>query len=161
MIITQAAAHPAFARIAVLGWANEPMRLAGSDVETLKKGLDAASYLPTQRKEMRALFYASDVPHSLIEADEANGSTTPATLGRDALTPGIVRAEAGRIAVPVLVVQSSVDTSPEPNSEPAYFGAAPSVELQMLDGAAHCQNFAGSRALHWTRLDDWIGRTLS
>jgi hypothetical protein len=63
--------------------------------------------------------------------------------------------------VPVLVVQSVIDTSPAPTSEPAYFSAAPSVELQLLEGAAHCQNFAGTREVHWQQLNMWIDRTPS
>ena len=159
MIITQAAAHPAFQRVAVLGWANEPMVLGDTDVETLQAGLIPSGYLPTPREQMRSLFYAPDVPLSLIEADEAHGSTTPATLGRDALTPGIVHEAAGSITVPILIVQSEVDTSPDPERESAYFSSAPDVELQIVEKAAHCQNFAGSRARHWAMLDDWIERT--
>ena len=90
MLITQAAAHPAFDRIAVLGWANEPMVLGDSDAGVLHAGLPSSGYISTPREAMRALFYAPDVPLHIIEADEAQGSATPATLGRDALTPGIV-----------------------------------------------------------------------
>lgn len=159
MVIAQAAAHPEMDRVAVLGWANEPMILGDTDVATLQAGLIPTGYLATPRVPMRRLFYADDVPLALIEADEAAGSTTPASLGRAALTPGIVHDAAARIAAPVLIVQSVVDTSPDPQREPAYFSAAPSVELQILEGAAHCQNFAGTRARHWAQLNDWIDRT--
>lgn len=159
MVIAQAAAHPAMDRVAVLGWANEPMILGDTDVATLQAGLIPSGYLATPRLPMRTLFYWPDVPLDLIEADEAQGSTTPVTMGRDALTPGIVHVAAAQIAVPVLVVQSVIDTSPAPDREPAYFSASPDVELQILDRAAHCQNFAGNRALHWAQLNDWIDRT--
>ncbi|MEJ6011044.1 alpha/beta hydrolase [Novosphingobium aquae] len=159
MIIAQAAAHPAMDRVAVLGWANEPMILGDTDVAALQAGLIPSGYLATAREPMRGLFYASDVPMALIEADEAHGSTTPVTLGREALTPGIAHAAAAKIAVPVLVVQSEVDTSPAPDKEPAYFSSSPSVELHLLEAAAHCQNFAGTRSAHWARLDEWIDRT--
>jgi pimeloyl-ACP methyl ester carboxylesterase len=159
MIIAQAAAHPVFDRVAVLGWANEPMILGDTDVASLQAGLIPSGYLSTPREPMRRLFYADDVPMALIEADEAHASTTPVTMGREALTPGIVHAAAAQIAVPVLVVQSVIDTSPAPDKELAYFNGSPSVELDILQGAAHCQNFAGTRADHWVRLDDWINRT--
>jgi pimeloyl-ACP methyl ester carboxylesterase len=159
MIIAQAAAHPAFDRVAVLGWANEPMVLGDTDVVSLQAGLIPSGYLATPRAPMRRLFYADDVPLTLIEADEAHASTTPVTMGRDALTPGIVHAAAAQIAVPVLVVQSVIDTSPAPDKELAYFTSAPCVELDILEGAAHCQNFASTRADHWARLNDWINRT--
>lgn len=159
MIISQAAAHPVFDRVAVLGWANEPMVLGDTDVETLQAGLIPSGYLATPREPMRQLFYWPDVPPSLIEADEAHASTTPATLGIAALTPGIVHEDSASIAVPVLVVQSTADTSPKPDLEPGYFKAAPSTELQIVNEAAHCQNFAGTRISHWQALDSWIDRT--
>jgi pimeloyl-ACP methyl ester carboxylesterase len=158
MIIALAAAHPAFDRVAVLGWANEPMVLGDTDVATLQAGLIPSGYLPTQRLPMRKLFYWPDVPMELIEADEAHASTTPACLGRAALTPEIVHEAARQIRVPVLVVQSVIDTSPAPDKEPAYFAGAPSVELQLLENAAHCQNFAGTRTIHWAALNGWINR---
>ncbi len=158
MVIAQAAAFPEMDRVAVLGWANEPMILGDTDVATLQAGLVPGGYIATPRAPMRKLFYWDDVPLALIEADEALASTTPSTMGRDALTPGIVHEAAARITVPVLVVQSIVDTSPAPEKEPAYFAASPAVELQILEDAAHCQNFAGTRERHWQRLNDWIDR---
>ncbi len=159
MLITQAAAHPAFDRIAVLGWANEPMVLGDSDAGVLHAGLPSSGYISTPREAMRALFYAPDVPLHIIEADEAQGSATPATLGRDALTPGIVHDAARIIEVPVLIVQSEVDTSPNPEREIPYFSSSPDVELQIVEQAGHCQNFAGSRVKHWEMLEDWMQRT--
>ena len=159
MIITQAADHPAFNRVAVLGWANEPMVLGDTDPDSLRADLIPSGYLPTPRIPMRAFFYAPDVPLELIEADEASGSTTPSCLGRDALTPGIVHDAAAKIAVPVLIVQSVVDTSSAPDREPAHFTASPDVELQIVDDAAHCQNFASTRVRYWADLNQWIERT--
>lgn len=159
MIIDQAATHGAMDRVAVLGWANEAMVLGDTDVATLRAGLIPSGYLASPRGEMRKLFYWPDVPENLIVADEAAGSATPATLGRDALTPGIVHAAAARITVPVLVVQSEIDTSPAPEKEPGYFSASPDVELQRVPNAAHCQNFASTRLEHWRALDEWIART--
>jgi len=159
MLIAQAADYPDMDRIAVLGWANEPMILGDADVATLQAGLIPSGYLATPRPPMRRLFYWDDVPLALIEADEATGSTTPATLGRAALTPGIVHDAAARIHVPVLIVQSAVDTSPAPQKETAYFSGSPKVTLQILEAAAHCQNFAGTRVQHWRRLNHWIDAT--
>ncbi len=159
MIISQAAAHPVFDRVAVLGWANEPMVLEDTDVKTLQADLIPNGYLATPREPMRKLFYWPDVPLSLIEADEAHASTTPATMGIAALTPGIVHEDSASIAAPVVVVQSTIDTSPNPELEPGYFKAAASTELQIVNDAAHCQNFAGTRISHWQALDSWIDRT--
>ncbi|WP_422342797.1 alpha/beta hydrolase [Parasphingorhabdus sp.] len=159
MIIAQAANHSGLDRIAVLGWANEPMELGDTNVETLLSDLPASGYIPTAREPMRKLFYWPDVPLKLIEADEAHASTTPVTLGKDALKPGIVHEAAAQITLPVLIVQSVVDTSPSPQKEISYFKTASSVELQTLENAAHCQNFASTRATHWNDLNSWIDRT--
>jgi pimeloyl-ACP methyl ester carboxylesterase len=159
MIITQAAAHQGLDRVAVLGWSNQPMVLGDTDVASLQAGLIPSGYLATPREPMRKLFYWPDVPTDLIEADEASGSTSPACLGRDALTPGIVHDASAQIVVPVLIVQSEIDTSPAPEQEPAYFSKSPSVELQILNNAAHCQNFASNRSLHWNQINGWIDRT--
>jgi pimeloyl-ACP methyl ester carboxylesterase len=159
MIIAQAAAYPAFDRVGVFGWANEPMILGDTDVATLQAGLIPSGYLRTAREPMRTLFYWPGMPKSLIDADEAHASATPVTLGRDALTLGIVHQASASIRVPVLVVQSVIDTSPAPDKELAYFSSSPSVELHRLEDAAHCQNFAGTRVKHWAGLNDWIDRT--
>lgn len=159
MIIAQAAAHPVFDRVATLGWANEPMILGDTDVSSLQAELIPSGYLPTPREPMRKLFYWPDVPQKVIDADEENASRSPATLGKLALTPKVMHADAARIKVPVLIVHSELDTSPSPDKEPAYFSSAASTELQILPNAAHCQNFAGNRAQHWADLNDWIDRT--
>jgi len=159
MIIAQAARHSVFDRVAVLGWANEPMVLGDTDVSQLQQKLVPEGYMKTAREPMRKLFYWPDVPQDLIAADEAHASVTPVSLGRAALTPGIVHDDAARITAPVLVVQSIVDTSPDPERELAYFSAAASTQLQILEEAAHCQNFAGTRASHWQSLNDWIDAT--
>jgi len=156
---SQSARHPAMDRVAVLGWANEPMILGDTDVSSLQAGMPTSGYIASPRTHMRKLFYWDDVPAGLIEADEAHASTTPVTMGRDALTPGIVHDAASRITVPVLVVQSVIDTSPAPDKEPAYFNASTAVELQIIEDAAHCQNFAGTRESHWAKLNHWIDRT--
>jgi pimeloyl-ACP methyl ester carboxylesterase len=159
MIITQAAAHQRLDRVAVLGWSNQPMVLGDTDVASLQAGLIPSGYLATPREPMRKLFYWPNVPIDLIEADEAGGSTTPACLGLDALTPGIVHDASAQIRVPVLVVQSEIDTSPAPEREPEYFSRSPNVELQILENAAHCQNFASNRTSHWTQINEWVDRT--
>ena len=135
------------------------MVLGDTDPDSLRADLIPSGYLPTPRIPMRAFFYAPDVPLELIEADEASGSTTPSCLGRDALTPGIVHDAAAKIGVPVLIIQSVVDTSSAPDREPAHFTGSPDVELQIVDDAAHCQNFASTRVRHWADLNQWIERT--
>ena len=155
MVITQAAAHPSFDRVAVLGWANQPMVLGDTDPATMAASI-TPGYLSTPRPMMRALFYAADVPLALIEADEACATRTPACLGRDALTPGIVHMASAAIISPVFVMHSDVDTSPAPHGEAAFFTGSRDVTLMVLEDTAHCHNFATLRHRLWDRLDRWI-----
>jgi pimeloyl-ACP methyl ester carboxylesterase len=155
MAITQQAAHGSFDRLAVLGWANQPLVLAGLDPAELAASI-APGYLASPREKMRPLFYAPDVPQALIEADEAAGSTTPACLGRDALRPGIVHEASASITVPVFVMHGAIDTSPNPQGEIAFFSASNDITLMRLPETAHCHNFATLRRRLWDRLDSWI-----
>jgi pimeloyl-ACP methyl ester carboxylesterase len=155
MVITQQAAHKSFDRLAVLGWANEPMLLGDTDPVALAATIQPG-YLMTPRALMRTLFYIPDVPLALIEADEAIASPTPACLGRDALLPGIVHEAAASIACPVFVMHGSTDTSSNPYGEPQYFKNSTDVTLMLLHDTAHCHNFETHRHELWNRLDRWI-----
>ncbi len=153
--ITQAAAHRSFRRLAVLGWTNQRLVLGDADPEEMARAI-TPGYLSTPRAAMRTLFYAPDVPQTLIEADEAAGSTTPACLGRDALLPGIVRGAAASIDVPVFVMHGSTDTSPDPHGEVGFYRRSPDVTLMVLPDTAHCHNFATLRHRLWDRIDGWV-----
>ena len=155
LVISQQAEHKSFDRLVVLGWSNEPMVLGDVDPATMAAAIQPG-YLASPRVVMRALFYAQDVPLALIEADEADGSLTPACLGRDALQPGVVHQAAAEIACPVFVMHGAVDTSPCPHAEVGYFRASPDVTLMVLPETAHCHNFATLRHRLWDRLDRWI-----
>ena len=91
-----------------------------------------------------------------MAADEALATATPACLGRDALTPGIVHAAAAQIRMPVVCVYGEVDTSPDPWGEAAYFKGSTDVTLNVVPGSAHCHNVASSRRAHWQRLNRWV-----
>lgn len=156
MLITQAASEGGMDRLAVIGWTNQPLSIGGADPEMLRTALPESGYVASPRAAMRPLFYGSDVPAAVIEADEACGSTTPACLGRDALADGVVHEASAALRMPILIVQSEIDTSPYPWREPAFFSGSDDVTLHVLRGAAHCQNLASSRHQHWQRLDRWI-----
>lgn len=155
-MIMQAAVHGGMDRVAVLGWTNQPVELAGADVADLTSDLTSGGYLPPPRQLLRNLFYLPDVPTQLIEADVVLATPTPACLGRDALTPGIVHDAAAAITVPVFVAYGVVDTSADPYREPAYFKGSSDLTLNIVEGSAHCHNFATTRRRHWQRLDRWI-----
>ena len=154
--ITIQAAHTTFDRLAVLGWANAPLQLGGTTSAEMMAAIPAYGYLPSPREALRPLCFLPDVPTGLIEADEAQRGLSPACLGRDALTPGIVHAAAASITCPVLILHGVVDTSPDPYAETAYFGLSAKVDVAVLADSAHCHNFASSRVTGWQTIDHWI-----
>jgi pimeloyl-ACP methyl ester carboxylesterase len=154
MLITgQAADHGGFDRVAILGWTNGQLNINGA---SMPQRATFEGYLDAPGAAMRPLFHAADVPLAIVEADEAAATETPASMIVVARSPGAVSAAAARITVPVLLVFSAVDTSPDPHAEPAFYAASPDVTLNLLPDAAHCQNFASTRRRHWERLDRWI-----
>lgn len=156
MAITIQAAHATFDRLAVLGWSNAPLQLGATTSAEMIAAIPAHGYLPSPREALRPLCFLPDVPPGLIEADEAQRGLSPACLGRDALTPGIVHAASAAITCRVLILHGVVDTSSDPNAEAAYFASSPSVDVVVLADSAHCHNFASSRVAGWQTIDDWI-----
>lgn len=154
--IVQQARHRTFARLAVMGWSNIGVRFDG------ESGADAAAavlpqgYLPAPRALMRALFHAADVPNDLIEEDDARASLTPAGLGRAAMTPGVVAAEAAQLDCPLLLLFGEVDTSPDPGAEVTFYRASPDIRLLRLRGAAHMHNYATTRTAGWQGIASWL-----
>lgn len=160
MLITQAAAHGGFARAAVLGWANQATMLHnGLDEAHFASLMPPEGYIPTPPEIMRPLFYGDTVPKAVMEADEAAGTETPVSLTRDATQAGIVDAESANLSIPIFVMHSVIDTSPDPWQEPKFFRGSNDVTLYVLQGAAHCQNFAPTRFDYWARLNRWINET--
>jgi pimeloyl-ACP methyl ester carboxylesterase len=156
MAITIQAAHATFDRLAVLGWSNAPLQLGATTSAEMMTAIPAHGYLPSPREALRPLCFLPDVPPGLIEADEAQRGLSPACLGRDALTPGIVHAAAAAITCPVLILHGVVDTSPDPYAETAYFASSACVDVVVLADSAHCHNFASSRVAGWQAIDDWV-----
>jgi len=54
------------------------------------------------RKALRAEYYLADLPQDVIDADEAVAVQPPPLIGVEAQTTGVVLADSGKIAVPVL-----------------------------------------------------------
>jgi len=156
MAITQQGAFHSFDRLVVMGWTNIGLQLLDVDPAELAKATQATGYLPSPRKQMRNFFYMPDVPHDIIEMDEAAGTFSPACMGRDALVPDIVGAEARSVTSPVMLIYSEIDVSPDPLREATYFPAAHDVTVLTLPKTAHIHNFAPIRFKMWERLDSWI-----
>lgn len=155
--IVQQARHRTFARLAVMGWSNIGVRFEGENAAGMMEAVAREGYLPAPRALTRALFHAADVPADLIEEDDARSSLTPANLGRAAMTPSIVAANAAQLDCPLLLLFGDVDTSPDPRAEVAFYRASRDITLVLLRGSAHMHNYASTRRDGWQRLAEWIG----
>ncbi len=154
--IVQQARHRTFARLAVMGWSNIGVRFEGASAAGMAEAAAREGYLPAPRKLTRALFHAADVPADLIDEDDARTSLTPANLGRDAMTPSIVSADAATLDCPLLLLFGDVDTSPDPHAEVAFYRASRDITLVLLRGSAHMHNYASTRRDGWQRLEGWL-----
>ncbi|MDB6060578.1 MAG: hypothetical protein JWM78_681 [Verrucomicrobiaceae bacterium] len=156
MAITQQGKFHSFDRLVVMGWTNIGLQLLDVDPADLAEATKVSGYLSSPRAGMRTFFYTPDVPQDVIELDEAAGTFSPACMGRDALVPEIVAAEARATTSPVFLIYSEIDVSPEPLREATYFTAANDVTVLTLPNTAHIHNFAPIRFTLWNRLDSWM-----
>ncbi|PSR65256.1 MULTISPECIES: alpha/beta hydrolase [Nocardia] len=109
------------------------------------------------RAHLRAIFHAPDVPEDIVAADDAVESVVPVRAASEVTTPGYVATFAKTIDVPVFIGLGAVlDVSPNPHAEPGNYRHSPDVTLHLVEGSAHCHNFAGKRATLWDRIAAWI-----
>lgn len=109
------------------------------------------------RGQLRQLFYAPDVPDQVIATDDAAESRVPVRAASEVITPGYVAQFAGAVDVPVfLALGAHVDVSPDPQAELTNYRASRDVTLYLVEGSAHCHNFATNRAALWNRIAAWI-----
>jgi hypothetical protein len=114
-------------------------------------------------------FHWEDVPKDILDTDMAGGypirrtappfgSLTVPPCAVQMMTPGIVKAEAAAVTVPVLVAMGERDVCPDPHAEPSAFTGSFDVGLYIVPRMAHMHNFAGTRQLLWDRLESWAAR---
>ncbi|MEE2060110.1 alpha/beta hydrolase [Rhodococcus artemisiae] len=109
------------------------------------------------RSRLRSIFHAPDVPDDVIAADDAAESVVPVRAASEVTTPGYVAKFANLLDVPVFIGLGAVlDVSPDPHAEPGNYRSSADVTLHLIDGSAHCHNFAGNRASLWDRIAAWI-----
>ncbi|HVV10525.1 alpha/beta hydrolase [Amycolatopsis sp.] len=124
--------------------------------ETNGIGPEATSCV-VPRGLLRQLFHAPDVPGEVIAADDAAESRVPVRAASEVTTPGFVAEFATSIDVPVFLgLGAALDVSPDPHGEPANYRASRDVTLHLVEGSAHCHNFAGNRAVLWDRIAAWV-----
>ncbi|UXJ50216.1 alpha/beta hydrolase [Pseudomonas citronellolis] len=114
-------------------------------------------------------FHWEDVPPDILAADMDGGYPMRRTAPRfgsltvppcavTMMTPGVVKAEAAAIKVPVLVAMGARDVCPEPHREPTAYPGSNDVSLFIVPHMAHMHNFAGTRRQLWSYIESWARR---
>lgn len=160
-VIGQQAAHRSFDRLAVFGFTNIGLDFSEEDRRKLAATAQRRGYLAGNRAAMRRYFHAADVPEAVIAHDDAQQTHVPGCLGAAAIVPGGMAEAAATIETPVYLLFGDIDVSPDPRREVATYSRARDISLYVLPGAAHCHNFATTRALAWNHFDRWVDRTLA
>ncbi|GAB1814883.1 alpha/beta hydrolase [Mycobacterium sp. MUNTM1] len=115
------------------------------------------SHLIGPRSVLAPMFYASEVPQAVMDADEAVQSRVPVRAAAEVTTPGFVEKYTPQVDVPVLLAfGAAIDVSPNPYAEPANYTASTDVTLHLVAGSGHCHNFASHRAQLWDRIAAWL-----
>jgi pimeloyl-ACP methyl ester carboxylesterase len=99
--------------------------------------------------------HAPDVPADVIAADDEKASAWPRQSYVGALLAGHSATYAGRLTCPVLIAFGDRDVPERPHDDVAFYRASQDVTLLVLNGSAHCHNFAATRIVLWDRLGTW------
>ena len=144
--------------LAPIGHTNLGVRLeVGGKAETLDVRMDETTpdYKRVDRARVLKTFLWDDTPPDVAAADEAMSVEFLAAMSCDVQTAPHAK-EAAQVTTPVFLALGERDVSPDPHAEPGVFASSPDVTLFLLKGAAHCHNFATTRAKLWDRFDRWV-----
>jgi alpha-beta hydrolase superfamily lysophospholipase len=167
--------HPTFEGVAMLGWSGictDVKTSSGADNVAPPNALREDDLNSGLRHPYRRSFHFDDVPEDIVDEDLRGypariGMPVPAWAAvhmpggpnfapeRGPLGPGVVVEEAARITVPVFIGNGEVDTVPDPRTEPAAYPQSPDITTMVLPRSSHMHNFAGTRAVLWSRLESW------
>ena len=112
-------------------------------------------------------FHYDDVDPDVVRRDLADyparggdvpswgSGTVPFGVALWGMAPGGVLAEAAAVRCPVLVAHGERDVLVDPRGELRAYESATSVDFFECPRMAHMHNFAGTRALFWTRIETW------
>jgi pimeloyl-ACP methyl ester carboxylesterase len=161
MLVTiQQALFASFDGILFLGYTAEGVHMTAQGKKfraaTLLEGAtEFPDYTQVDRASQHENFHWDDVPADVIAIDDSLAVETPGEIGVVSIRTHIIRAEAVRIAVPMLFSNGERDVSPDLHAEPGYFPACPDFTLHILPRSGHCHNFASTRHQLWERIDRW------
>ncbi|WP_028066596.1 alpha/beta fold hydrolase [Solirubrobacter soli] len=114
-----------------------------------------AGYAVAAREPSHPWLYAPDVPAAVIAADDRTVAAWPRQSYADALTAGFTAPFAARVKVPVFLGFGDRDIPEHPRDDAGFYTSSNDITVFVLEGSAHCHNFAGKRAELWNRLASW------
>ena len=109
------------------------------------------------REPNHAWLHRPDVPAEVVAADDAEAVSWPRQSYVDALLAGYSAGLAGRLDCRVFVGFGDHDVPPVPQDDVGFYTGSRDVTLYVLSDAAHCHNFATTRAQLWDRIGLWAG----
>jgi alpha-beta hydrolase superfamily lysophospholipase len=153
LLALQQARYNTFPRVAVLGWSNLGINLPP---EALTPTFDETRSYAYGSAALRREFHLADVPAEAL-ATTAERENLPVSLGlaAEAADRAAVHKAVAAVDVPVFLGFGEKDTSRTAHDEPSAYIGSNDVTLFVLQGSAHCHNFAGPRAQLWDRILDW------
>jgi pimeloyl-ACP methyl ester carboxylesterase len=114
-----------------------------------------AGYALAPREPSHAWLYAPDVPADVIAADDRTVAPWPRQAYVEALTVGFTASFAARVKSRVFLGFGDRDIPLRPRDDASFYTASNDITVFLLDGSAHCHNFATNRAQLWDRLGTW------
>jgi pimeloyl-ACP methyl ester carboxylesterase len=123
-------------------------------------GAAAASGESGRREYLRRMYYLSffdDSDAAVLQQEFVTPATSPTTPGaaKHVMSRGVVAEEAARIECPVFLGFGERDTSQHPKDEPGGYLRANDIQLAIIPGMAHGQNFNSKRRELWERIHPW------
>jgi pimeloyl-ACP methyl ester carboxylesterase len=112
-------------------------------------------YGSVPREPHHGWLHRPDVPAAVVAADDAEAVRWPRQSYVDALLVGYSAGFAARVDCSVFLGFGDHDVPAVPQHDVGFYTASDDVTLYVLPDAAHCHNFAGTRAQLWDRLGLW------
>jgi len=164
-VIAQAQ-HGGYDRIACLGFthgskaavtvdaddaAADPRAVAEEQAKAFFADWDAG-YAIAPREPSHSWLYRPNTPADVVAADDATVAAWPRQAYVEVLTAGSTVGFAGGVTCPLFLGYGDHDIPERPHDEVAYYTGSRDVALFVVEDAAHCHNFASSRAVLWDRI---------
>jgi pimeloyl-ACP methyl ester carboxylesterase len=167
-VITQAM-HASYDRVASLGFthgAKDAVTADASDAfDARAAAVDQAKaffadwdagYAIAPRAPNHGWLYTQTTPPEVVVADDATVVAWPRQAYVEALLAGYTATFAPRVRCPVFLGFGDHDIPERPHDEVAFYAGSQDVTLAVLEDAAHCHNFASTRARLWDRIGAWV-----